>query len=65
MKISHEHKNEHGHHEEQEHHEHSDNNIEKIQVRASRLGRIVTESATRTEIINGEEIQEESTNAPW
>jgi len=54
---------EHGH-EEQEHHEHSDNNIEIIQVRASRLGRIVTESATRTEIINGEEIQEKALMRP-
>jgi len=61
---SHEHKNEHDHHEEQEHHEHSDNKIEKIQVRASRLGRIVTESATRTEIINGEEIQEKALMRP-
>ena len=56
--------NEHDHHEEKEHHEHSDNQIEKIQVRASRLGRIVTESATRTEIINGEEIQEKALMRP-
>lgn len=56
--------NEHDHHEEQEHHEHSDNKIEKIQVRASRLARIVTESATRTEIINGEEIQEKALMRP-
>lgn len=61
---SHEHKNEHSPHKEQEHHEHSNNNIEKIQVRASRLGRIVTESATRTEIINGEEIQEKALMRP-
>jgi len=33
------------------HHEESDSKIEKIQVNASRLGRIVTESATRTEVI--------------
>jgi outer membrane receptor for ferrienterochelin and colicins len=59
-----EHKNEHGHHKEQEHHEHGDNTIEKIQVRASRLGRIVTESATRTENINGEEIQEKALMRP-
>jgi outer membrane receptor for ferrienterochelin and colicins len=59
-----EYKNEHAHHEEPEHHEHSDNNIEKILVRASRLGRIVTESATRTEIINGEEIQEKALMRP-
>ena len=59
-----EHKNEHDHHEEKEHHEHSDNNIEKIQVRASRLGRIVTQSATRTEIIKGEEIQEKALMRP-
>lgn len=55
---------EHDHHDEQEHHEHSENKIEKIQVRASRLGRIVTESATRTEIINGEEIQEKAIMRP-
>ena len=55
---------EHDHHEEQEHHEHSDNKIEKIQVRASRLGHIVTESATRTEIINSEEIQEKALMRP-
>ena len=42
----------------QENHGHDEDKIEKIQVTASRLGRIVTESATRTEIINGEEIQE-------
>jgi len=51
-------------HEEKEHHEHSDSSIEKIQVRASRLGRIVTESATRTEVINGEEIQEKALMRP-
>ncbi|NQZ79623.1 MAG: TonB-dependent receptor [Colwellia sp.] len=56
--------NEQDQHEEQEHHEHSDNKIERIQVRASRLGRIVTESATRTEIINGEEIQEKALMRP-
>ncbi|RXE95688.1 TonB-dependent receptor [Pseudoalteromonas sp. PS5] len=49
---------------EQHHHEHDDNKIEKIQVTASRLGRIVTESATRTEIINGEEIQEKALMRP-
>ncbi|MDG1750975.1 MAG: TonB-dependent receptor plug domain-containing protein, partial [Thalassotalea sp.] len=59
-----EHKNEHDEHKEQEHHEHSDNKIEKIQVTASRLGRIVTKSATRTEIINGEEIQEKALMRP-
>ena len=64
-----EYKNEQGHleentHEEKDHHEHSDNSIERIQVRASRLGRIVTESATRTEIINGEEIQEKALMRP-
>lgn len=58
------HKNKHAHHKEKEHHEHSNNNIEKIQVTASRLGRIVTESATRTEIINGEEIQEKALMRP-
>lgn len=68
---SHEHKKEHDHHkEQQEHkhdedkHEHGDNDIEKIQVRASRLGRIVTESATRTENINAEEIQEKALMRP-
>lgn len=45
-------------------HDHHDESIEKIQVRASRLGRIVTESATRTEIINGEEIQEKALMRP-
>ncbi|GAC21774.1 TonB-dependent receptor plug domain-containing protein [Paraglaciecola arctica] len=54
-------------HEEQEHHEeheHDETKIETIQVRASRLGRIVTKSATRTEIINGEEIQEKALMRP-
>ncbi|MGB1197458.1 MAG: TonB-dependent receptor plug domain-containing protein [Thalassotalea sp.] len=49
---------------EDDHHEHSEEKIEKIQVTASRLGRIVTESATRTEIINGEEIQEKALMRP-
>ena len=57
-------KNANDQHSEREHHSHSDNSIEKIQVRASRLGRIVTESATRTEIINGEEIQEKALMRP-
>ena len=57
-----EHKNEHD--EKQAHHEHSDSQVERIQVSASRLGRIVTESATRTEIINGEEIQEKALMRP-
>jgi outer membrane receptor for ferrienterochelin and colicins len=52
-------KNEH-----EENHEHVDNKIEKIQVSASRLGRIVIESATRTEMINGEEIQEKALMRP-
>ena len=47
-----------------EHHEHGESKIERIQVTASRLGRIVTESATRTEIINGEEIQEKALMRP-
>jgi outer membrane receptor for ferrienterochelin and colicins len=54
-------------HVEQEHHdehEHDETKIETIQVRASRLGRIVTKSATRTEIINGEEIQEKALMRP-
>jgi len=50
--------------EKHDHHEHDKNSIEKIQVTASRLGRIVTESATRTEIINGEEIQEKALMRP-
>jgi len=67
--FANENNNEHGHkeeheHEEKQHHKHSDKKIEKIQVRASRLGRIVTESATRTEIINGEEIQEKALMRP-
>ncbi len=59
---SHEKNNKPSHH--QAHHEHKENKIEKIQVRASRLGRIVIESATRTEIINGEEIQEKALMRP-
>lgn len=47
-----------------EHHHHDEKKIEKIQVTASRLGRIVTESATRTEIINGEEVQEKALMRP-
>lgn len=50
------------HHE--QHHEHEKKSIEKIQVTASRLGRIVTESATRTEIINSEEIHEKALMRP-
>ncbi|WP_068545690.1 TonB-dependent receptor plug domain-containing protein [Thalassotalea crassostreae] len=53
------HEDEHGHHD-----HHDEGGIERIQVRASRLGRIVTESATRTEIINGEEIQEKAIMRP-
>lgn len=48
----------------EQHHEHDEKKIEKIQVTASRLGRIVTESATRTEIINGEEVQEKALMRP-
>jgi outer membrane receptor for ferrienterochelin and colicins len=52
-------------HAEHEHHDgHDETKIETIQVRASRLGRIVTKSATRTEIINGEEIQEKALMRP-
>lgn len=58
------HNEEHGHEEEGEHHDHNEGGIERIQVSASRLGRIVTESATRTEIINGEEIQEKALMRP-
>lgn len=43
---------------------HEKKSIEKIQVTASRLGRIVTESATRTEIINSEEIHEKALMRP-
>ena len=46
------------------HHEHDEKKIEKIQVTASRLGRIVTESATRTEVISGEEVQEKALMRP-
>ncbi|REL26328.1 TonB-dependent receptor [Thalassotalea euphylliae] len=56
------HQEEIGHH--HDHHEHSDNGVERIQVTASRLGRIVTESATRTEVINGEEVQEKALMRP-
>jgi outer membrane receptor for ferrienterochelin and colicins len=52
------------HHDEHHHDEHKSKKIEKIQVTASRLGRIVTESAIRTEIINGEEIQEKALMRP-
>ena len=58
------------HQEHQEHHSHPEkyhdheSQIERIQVSASRLGRIVTESATRTEIINAEEIQEKALMRP-
>ncbi|WP_440876291.1 TonB-dependent receptor plug domain-containing protein [Thalassotalea sp. PLHSN55] len=51
-------------HHDDHHHEHQESKIEKIQVTASRLGRIVTESATRTEIINSEEIQEKALMRP-
>lgn len=63
-KQDHAHQEEHSKHNEHEQHDHNDNDIEKIQVTASRLGRIVTESATRTEIINGEEIQEKALMRP-
>jgi len=62
---THEDSGEDAHKESHEHeHEHGESSIEKIQVTASRLGRIVTESATRTEIINGEEIQEKALMRP-
>lgn len=51
-------------HDDHVHHEHHDEKIERIQISASRLGRIVTESATRTEVINGEEIQEKALMRP-
>jgi len=47
-----------------DHDEHEKKSIEKIQVTASRLGRIITESATRTEIINSEEIHEKALMRP-
>lgn len=55
-----------GGHEEHEHdhHGHEKKAIEKIQVTASRLGRIVTESATRTEVIISEEVQEKALMRP-
>lgn len=52
------------HHDEHDHHDHHEKGIERVQVSASRLGRIVTESATRTEIINQEEIQEKALMRP-
>lgn len=52
------------HEQHQDHDEHEKKSIEKIQVMASRLGRIVTESATRTEIINSEEIHEKALMRP-
>ncbi|MBQ4831890.1 TonB-dependent receptor [Pseudoalteromonas sp. MMG010] len=50
---------EHGH---EDHHQ--EKKIEKIQVTASRLGRIVNEPATRIELINGEEVQEKALMRP-
>jgi len=44
---SNEDKHDHDHQEKPTHHEHKEEKIERIQVSASRLGRIVTESATR------------------
>ncbi len=60
------HNNSHNEHDDhiEKHHDHSEEKIERIQVKASRLGRIVTESATRTEIINGEEVQEKALMRP-
>ena len=61
------HQEEGGHHHDDHHgsgHDHSDSGVERIQVTASRLGRIVTESATRTEVINGEEVQEKALMRP-
>ncbi|AOT07636.1 TonB-dependent receptor plug domain-containing protein [Pseudoalteromonas luteoviolacea] len=57
---------EHHHHEKNhgDHHDHNNKHVEKIQVTASRLGRIVTESATRTEVINAEEVQEKALMRP-
>ncbi|MGB1291376.1 MAG: TonB-dependent receptor plug domain-containing protein [Pseudoalteromonas sp.] len=52
------------HEQHHDHDEHEKKSIEKIQVMASRLGRIVTESATRTEIINSEEIHEKALMRP-
>ncbi|MDN3377207.1 MULTISPECIES: TonB-dependent receptor [unclassified Pseudoalteromonas] len=52
------------HEQHHDHDEHEKKPIEKIQVTASRLGRIVTESATRTEIINAEEIHEKALMRP-
>ncbi|GLS84561.1 TonB-dependent receptor plug domain-containing protein [Paraferrimonas haliotis] len=64
------HDDEHGHHDEDHghdhhgHHDHHNESIEKIQVRANRLGRVVNDAATRIEIINGEEIQEKALMRP-
>ena len=49
---------------EEHHHQHNNKKVERIQVTASRLGRIVTESATRTEVISAEEIQEKAIMRP-
>ena len=46
------------------HDEHEHKSIEKIQVTASRLGRVVNEPATRIEIINSEEIHEKALMRP-
>jgi outer membrane receptor for ferrienterochelin and colicins len=59
-----EHKHQEEQKEEHQHHENNEENTEYLQVRASRLGRIITESATRTEVINGEEIQEKALMRP-
>ncbi|WP_252731580.1 TonB-dependent siderophore receptor [Psychrosphaera sp. F3M07] len=59
-----EHKDQHDDQEVHHDQEHHDAKIERIQVQASRLGRIDTESATRTEIIDGEEIQEKALMRP-
>lgn len=56
--------NGHNKHSENSHGDHHDTAVERIQVRASRLGLIVTDSATRTEVINAEEIQEKAIMRP-
>ncbi|WP_394176474.1 TonB-dependent receptor plug domain-containing protein [Thalassotalea litorea] len=52
------------HHEEEHHGDHHSESIERIQVRATRLGRIVSDAPMRIEVINGEEIQEKALMRP-
>ncbi|WP_171022366.1 TonB-dependent receptor plug domain-containing protein [Thalassotalea litorea] len=51
-------------HEDEHHDDHHHENIERIQVRATRLGRIVSDAPMRIEVINAEEIQEKALMRP-